>query len=95
MVRPIGQKPKGSKGDRMEAQSARIEAGQVYLPREAGWLDSFLTELLAFPSGRHDDQVDSVSQFLSWAARREYFDRGPFAVGASKVVIYRGGVQIN
>jgi len=25
------------------------------------WLDSFLLELLAFPHGRHDDQVDSVS----------------------------------
>jgi len=22
--------------------------------------------LLAFPNGRHDDQVDSVSQFLTW-----------------------------
>jgi hypothetical protein len=26
----------------------------------------FLYELLAFPHGRHDDQVDSVSQFLRW-----------------------------
>jgi phage terminase large subunit-like protein len=26
----------------------------------------FLTELLSFPNGRHDDQVDSVSQFLRW-----------------------------
>ena len=26
----------------------------------------FLNEMLAFPNGRHDDQVDSVSQFLNW-----------------------------
>ena len=51
----------------MEAETARIEAGHVVLPRDAPWLDVFLTELLAFPNGRHDDQVDSVSQFLNWA----------------------------
>jgi hypothetical protein len=26
----------------------------------------FLNELLAFPNGRHDDQVDSISQLLNW-----------------------------
>ena len=37
------------------------------LPKEAPWLATFLEELLAFPRGRHDDQVDSVSQYLKWA----------------------------
>ena len=72
MPRPIGQKPEGSKADRMVAQSAKIEAGHVHLPREADWLDDLLLELLAFPQGRHDDQVDSVSQFLKWAAVRKF-----------------------
>ena len=62
MTRPIGVKPEGSKVDRMAAQSAKIEAGHVYLPKSAAWLG----ELLSFPNGRHDDQVDSVSQFLRW-----------------------------
>jgi predicted phage terminase large subunit-like protein len=66
MTRPIGVKPEGSKVDRMAAQSAKIEAGHVYLPKSAAWLGEFLTELLSFPNGRHDDQVDSVSQFLRW-----------------------------
>ena len=66
MTRPIGVKPEGSKMDRMAAQSAKIEAGHVYLPKSAAWLGEFLTELLSFPHGRHDDQVDSVSQFLRW-----------------------------
>ena len=74
MPRPIGQKPEGSKADRMVAQSAKIEAGHVYLPREASWLDTFMLELLAFPNGRYDDQVDSVSQFLNWAALRKFRD---------------------
>jgi predicted phage terminase large subunit-like protein len=72
MPRPIGQKPEGSKTDRMVAQSAKIEAGQMHMPKQADWLDGFLLELLAFPNGRHDDQVDSVSQFLKWAAVRKF-----------------------
>jgi predicted phage terminase large subunit-like protein len=73
MTRPLGRKPEGSKADRMVAQSAKIEAGHVLLPREADWLDTFLLELLAFPSGRHDDQVDSVSQFLAWSSWQSSF----------------------
>ena len=36
-------------------------------PKEAPWLAAFLHEMLAFPNSRHDDQIDSVSQFLYWA----------------------------
>jgi predicted phage terminase large subunit-like protein len=92
MTRPIGRKPEGNKADRMVAQSAKIEAGHAYLPREADWLDSFLLELLAFPHGRYDDQVDSVSQFLNWSVTRPTFD--PTMAGmAGKTFV--GGIQIN
>ena len=63
---PIPIKPEGEKIVRMEAQSARFEAGQVHLPKEATWLSELLHEILAFPKARHDDQIDSVSQFLNW-----------------------------
>ena len=42
------------------------EAGQVFLPKRASWIDEFRTELLAFPYGRYDDQVDALSQLLNW-----------------------------
>ena len=93
MARPIGQKVHGSKPDRMVAQSAKIEAGHIYLPRKAEWLDTFLLELLAFPYGRHDDQVDSVSQFLKWAAQRGYFDTSMLVGCGPKIFV--DGVQIN
>jgi predicted phage terminase large subunit-like protein len=64
--RPIAFVPDTDKLTRMSAQSARIEAGQVHLPQRAAWLGDFRTELLQFPHGRHDDQVDSLSQFLNW-----------------------------
>jgi predicted phage terminase large subunit-like protein len=66
-VRPMGIVPKGDKRDRLIAQSPRIESGQVHLPAEAVWLADFVNEILQFPYGRHDDQVDSLSQFLHWA----------------------------
>jgi predicted phage terminase large subunit-like protein len=48
----------------MVAQSAKIESGQVRLPRSASWLESFKSEIAAFPNGKYDDQVDSLSQLL-------------------------------
>lgn len=69
-VRPIGIAPQGSKTDRMVAQSSKIEAGRVHLPRSAPWRQEFMAEMMAFPHGRHDDQVDSVSQYLGWISKR-------------------------
>jgi predicted phage terminase large subunit-like protein len=63
--------PETDKVTRMHAQSARIEAGHVYLPLRAEWLEDFRTELLPFPKGRYDDQVDSLSQFLNWVEERD------------------------
>lgn len=73
---PIGVDPKGDKRDRMEAQSARFESGQVHFPEDASWLAACLDEILGFPNTRHDDQLDSISQFLNWAeTRRARSDR--------------------
>jgi predicted phage terminase large subunit-like protein len=70
MPMPIAFDPENDKVTRMATQSSKIEAGQVLLPRNAAWLDDFRTELLQFPRGRYDDQVDSVSQFLDWIHKR-------------------------
>lgn len=82
--RPIGIKPVGDKYVRMEAQSSRIEAGQVYLPLEAEWLGDFLSQVLAFPNARHDDIADTLSQFLGWASKR--------AGGRGRIGLYGGEV---
>ena len=67
---PIAYVPESDKVTRMHSQSAKIEAGHVYLPRRASWLEDFRIELLQFPKGKHDDQVDSMSQFLNWLEQR-------------------------
>jgi predicted phage terminase large subunit-like protein len=68
---PIPIDPEGDKITRMSVQSARIEAGHVLIPGCASWLGEFQREILSFPHGRHDDQIDSVSQALGWIFRRE------------------------
>ncbi len=67
---PTAFMPKEDKLTRLHAQSSRIEAGHVYLPERASWLDDLRTEIAAFPQGRHDDQVDSISQALTWFFER-------------------------
>jgi predicted phage terminase large subunit-like protein len=66
-IHAIGIKPDGDKILRMAAQAASIEAGAVHLPRNTPWLDEFKNEILSFPKGRHDDQVDALSQGLQRA----------------------------
>lgn len=58
--------PRDDKLTRFHAQSAWIEAGHVWLPEQAPWLEELRVELASFPQGRNDDQVDSLSQFLAW-----------------------------
>jgi len=62
--------PEGDKVMRMNAQTARIEAGSVSLPRSAGWLDEFRREVMAFPAGHYTDQIDAFSQALDRAFNR-------------------------
>jgi predicted phage terminase large subunit-like protein len=62
-------KPDTDKRSRVIAQSDLFAGGSVRFPRHAGWLEEFTAELLAFP-GRHDDQVDALTQGLAWRRNR-------------------------
>ena len=64
--RPIMIRPATSKEERFAGCLAEVEAGNLLLPAEAPWLAAFRSELKAFPSSRHDDQVDSFSQFVGY-----------------------------
>jgi predicted phage terminase large subunit-like protein len=68
-------KPDTDKRARVIAQTDLFAGGSVRFPRHAGWLEDFTAELLAFP-GRHDDQVDALTQGLAWGRVR----RGDFGV---------------
>ena len=38
---------------------AQVNAGNVYLPRGASWVQKYIQELRDFPTVKHDDQVDA------------------------------------
>ena len=42
-----------------------VETGRVYLPESAPWLSDFIRELVTFPAGAHDDQVDPFMDAVS------------------------------
>lgn len=60
--------PEGGKVVRANAVSPYIEAGNVFLPApcNASWVNDFIEECAAFPSGAHDDQVDAMTQALQY-----------------------------
>jgi predicted phage terminase large subunit-like protein len=60
------------KTTRLYLQQAKFEAGQVFFPKNAPYLLELERELLSFPRGKNDDQVDSISQALAW--KPKYLD---------------------
>jgi phage terminase large subunit-like protein len=65
----------------MARQQGRFAAGRILLPHEAPWLPEFENELLAFPYGRFDDQVDALLLVLEWLSENEYLLTSPPWVG--------------
>jgi predicted phage terminase large subunit-like protein len=65
-------KPDTDKRSRLIAQCDLFAGGSIRLPRRK-WVEDFTAELLAFP-GRHDDQVDALTQGLAWG-RQDWANR--------------------
>lgn len=61
--------PKGDKLTRAHAAAPRMEAGMVFFPDEP-WVADLESELLTFPNGKHDDQVDTLAYALLDIHRR-------------------------
>jgi len=51
---------------RLYVNQHKFEAELVLFPEGAPFLPELEAELLSFPQGKHDDQVDSISQALSY-----------------------------
>ena len=59
-------KPPKDKKSRVIDQTDLIEGGSLFIPERAEWRDAFIRELLEFPGGHHDDQVDALVQGLAY-----------------------------
>ncbi len=60
----------GSKEERFAVAAEWLETGKLALLRDAPYFEDLRRELLAFPQTRHDDQVDTISLFVSRARSR-------------------------
>lgn len=60
--------PDGSKVSRAYAVTPLWKAGNVFIPEDDAmpWVRDFVEELISFPAGAHDDQVDSMTQALRY-----------------------------
>lgn len=54
-------RPDADKLSRARSINYRMRAGGVEFDKEASWYPDFEAELLAFPRGEHDDQVDALA----------------------------------
>jgi predicted phage terminase large subunit-like protein len=67
----IGYKPRDVKKEfRLMGIVPTVEAGNVYLPKHAPWLDEFLNEFNLFPAVKNDDICDSVAQAINYMNQR-------------------------
>jgi predicted phage terminase large subunit-like protein len=57
---------------RLYVNQAKFEAGLVLFPKGATFLPDLEAELLVFPQGPTDDQVDSITQALSYRPKYNY-----------------------
>lgn len=64
-------KPITDKQARARTLQGRMQQGLVSFSEEADWYDSMRTEMLRFPSGVHDDQVDSAAWNAIMVASRQ------------------------
>jgi predicted phage terminase large subunit-like protein len=51
---------RGDKSVRAQSIRGRMAMNGLYIPQNAPWRAAFEAELLSFPAGRHDDQVDAL-----------------------------------
>ncbi|UTU08704.1 terminase large subunit [Bertelyvirus sp.] len=54
---------------RFDGVTPMITAGEVWLPKNAPWIEQLLVEVGQFPDSAHDDQVDALSQYLNHAKK--------------------------
>lgn len=90
------ERPKGTKVDRALPASIQAEYGHIYLvnsgPPDQGvdpWIEIFLDELCAFPTGSFDDQVDAFADAFNELSLGK-FERFEAASAGERITIAAG-----
>jgi predicted phage terminase large subunit-like protein len=70
-------KGRSDKVARARLPAQRAEAGLLYADKQAHWWPAFISEVLAFPRGRTNDQVDALSLAMYMPLRLRVQDHRP------------------
>ncbi len=62
--------PRGSKFERFRRHFKTIKLRRLVLPVTADWGPDWTDEIVAFPNGDYDDQVDALSMYLDFMATK-------------------------
>ena len=81
--------PRGSKEDRVAKATVQLRSGNFLLPIMAPWLEALRRELLAFPGGKNDDQVDALSQFVEFVFGTDKWVRTKYDEGGRRMAVNR------
>jgi predicted phage terminase large subunit-like protein len=63
-------KPVTDKTARARPAQGWMQQGRVLLPSNQPWVSTFTNELLRFPGGAHDDQVDALAWLIRMVAEK-------------------------
>ena len=77
--------PFSDKKARAQPLRGRLQIGKLLFNKGADWYEEFAKELLRFPTGKHDDQVDA----LAWAVRMTLSSAAPKATHSGGTPVER------
>lgn len=76
--------PKGGKEERAIAVTPYFEAGNIFLPKSAPWLQDFVEQFVGFPSGKFKDMVDATVQGIDYLMEKPSVTGPPKDIGLTK-----------
>ena len=89
---------RGDKGVRAQSIRGRMALEGLHVPSKAPWYPALRSELLSFPAGKHDDQVDAlglVGQLLDRMVAGEKPRKPEIPVPVNQYVPLRTDLGIN
>ena len=78
--------PRGSKTTRFRKHYQKFVTGRIRIRNDAPFREKFIEEMIQFPYGRHDDQVDAMTQLL------DHVEKNRDEIDFSRTNIKRSGL---
>ena len=86
--------PTEPKFERFRRHFKSIRLRRIHLPESADWGPDWIEEIVAFPNGDHDDQVDALSMYLDYMATRPVLTP-PKKGGGLSAMVNSGGARFS